>query len=208
MQDIPISFNSCLPKPLPRNVIVRSIYGKVWKLKLRKCGGDVEKYAMVGGWKRIVKDEDLKGGEFLTFEFDGSRLFNFCVYGHATCKRLANSVKTKETEDEPDVEESEDDNSSVEIVVIDSDDDDDDDDYADDDGDEDEDGDDDDEDSGGQDIIAFSDDDEDDGGVGDQDKSSEDVIVIDDDDDDEDDGDQDGESEIKEKGTVEETLVL
>lgn len=200
MQDIPISFNSCLPKPLPRNVIVRSIYGKVWKLKLRKCGGDVEKYAMVGGWKRIVKDEDLKGGEFLTFEFDGSRLFNFCVYGHATCKRLANSVKT---EDESDVEESEDDKSSVEIVVIDSDDDDDDDD---DDGDEDEDGDDDDddEDSGDEDIIALSDDDEDGGGGDndDQDKSSEDVIVINDDD------DEDDESGIKEKGTVEETLVL
>ncbi|CAA7032116.1 unnamed protein product [Microthlaspi erraticum] len=208
--DIPISFNSCLPKPLPKNVIVRSIYGKVWKLKLSKCSGDIEKYAMVDGWKRIVKDEDLKGGEFLTFEFDGSRLFNFCVYGHTTCKRLASSVRSKPAEVESDGGEDEDEKSSVEIIAIDSDDDEDDDDY-DDDGDEDDDEDSGDEEKCSEDVIVLSDDD-------DQDRSSEDIIVLNDDDEEDDDyadgdeeeeeeededdyadGDQDDEAEIKEK---------
>lgn len=55
---------------------------------------------MVDGWKRIVKDEDLKGGEFLTFEFDGSCLFDFCIYGQATCKKLGKSLKPTEVEDD------------------------------------------------------------------------------------------------------------
>ncbi|EFH42630.1 hypothetical protein ARALYDRAFT_919255 [Arabidopsis lyrata subsp. lyrata] len=94
---LPISFNSCLPKPLPETVTVRSIYGKVWKLVLRKCGSEVESFVMVNGWKSFVKDEDLKGGDFLEFEFDGSRLFNFCIYEHGTlCKRIRRSSEQSE----------------------------------------------------------------------------------------------------------------
>ncbi|XP_022565805.2 B3 domain-containing protein At5g60130 isoform X3 [Brassica napus] len=159
--DIPISFNSFLPKPLPEYIIVRSIYGNIWKLKLRKhCGDDVDKVSMLNGWKRIVKDEDLKGGEFLAFEFDCYRLFNFCIYGQATCKRLGSSVKTKEITDES---EGEDGKSGVDVIVIDDDstDDDDDDDSV----------------SSGQEDESDDDDDDD-------------VIVIDDDDDDDDDDDE------------------
>ncbi|CAA7032117.1 unnamed protein product [Microthlaspi erraticum] len=107
--DFPVSFNSSLPKPLPRNVTVRSIYGKTWKLALRKCGGDdVERYALVNGWKRIAKDETLNGGDLLTFEFDGSRCFNFCIYDARTmCKRLRrrSSEQTNEIKEESDAEE-------------------------------------------------------------------------------------------------------
>ncbi|CAN8301159.1 unnamed protein product [Cochlearia groenlandica] len=118
--EIPVSFNSFLPSPVPRNVTVRSICGNTWKLKLMKCCGDIEKFVMVDGWKRIVKDEDLKGGEFLNFEFDGYGVFNVCVYGHTTCKNLGESVKkTKEVEEEPD---GEDDEASDDIIVIDDDD--------------------------------------------------------------------------------------
>ncbi|XP_018455147.2 B3 domain-containing protein At5g60142 [Raphanus sativus] len=160
--DIPISFNSYLPKSLPEYIIVRSIYGNIWKLKLRKRCGNVEKISMVNGWKRIVKDEDLKGGEFLGFEFDGSRLFNFCIYGHATCKRLGNSVKTKESKDGSE---------SADIIVIDDDDDDDDDD--------------DNQDSGDEDIVVIDDDSSNDvssgQGSGMEDQSTKDIIVIDED---------------------------
>ncbi|XP_024012486.1 B3 domain-containing protein At5g60130-like [Eutrema salsugineum] len=120
--EVPVSFNRCLPNSMPKNVIVRSIYGNVWKLELRKCCDGIEKFLMVDGWKRIVKGVDLKGGEFLAFEFDGSRLFNFCIYDQATCKRLGNSVKTREIEDESDGED--------DLMII-SDDDDDDQDYGD-----------------------------------------------------------------------------
>ncbi|KAJ0266673.1 B3 DNA binding domain-containing protein [Hirschfeldia incana] len=166
--DIPISFNSYLPKPLPEYIIVRSIYGNIWKMKLRKCCGDaVEKISMVDGWKRIVKDEDLKGGEFLAFEFDGSRLFNFCIYGHATCKRLASSVKAKEIKDGSEIEDGK---SGVDIIVIDEDD-----------------VDDDDDDSGDGDIVVIDDDstDSDNDDVsseqdsGTEDQSTKDIIVID-----------------------------
>ena len=126
MQEIPVSFNSCLPSSVPKSVTVTNINGHVWKLKLRKLSGDPEKFSMVDGWKRIVKDEDLKGGEFLAFEFDGSRLFNFCVYGQATCKKLGKSAEVDDDDDDDD-----------DVIVIDDDDDDDDDD-EDDDGDDDE----------------------------------------------------------------------
>ncbi|CAH2072288.1 unnamed protein product [Thlaspi arvense] len=122
--EIPVSFNGCLPDSKPGNVTVRSIYGNVWKLELKKRCGEIEKFVMVDGWKRIVKNEDLTGGEFLAFEFDGYGIFNFCIYGSATCKRLGNSVKTKEMEE--DASDGEDDKSSDGITVIDDDDDDDD----------------------------------------------------------------------------------
>ncbi|XP_009120532.1 B3 domain-containing protein At5g60130 isoform X1 [Brassica rapa] len=123
--EIPVSFNSCLPSSVPKSVTVTNINGHVWKLKLKKLSGDPEKFSMVDGWKRIVKDEDLKGGEFLAFEFDGSRLFNFCVYGQATCKKLGKSAEVDDDDDDDD-----------DVIVIDDDDDDDDD--EDDDGDDDE----------------------------------------------------------------------
>lgn len=138
-------------------------------MAFRKCFGDIKKFAIVNGWKRIVKDEDLKGGEFLEFEFDGSRLFNFCIYGHATCKKLRSSVQTREVRDES---RGEYDISSDDITFLDDDDGDigdvnDDQDYGD-------------EDKYSENIIVIDDDDE-------EDKSSKDIIVIDDDDADSDD---------------------
>lgn len=74
---------------------------------MSKCGGDVDKYVLVNGWKRIVKDEDLKDGDFLAFEYDGFRYFDFCIYeGLTMCKRLRrSSVQSDETEVESDGEE-------------------------------------------------------------------------------------------------------
>ncbi|EOA15050.1 hypothetical protein CARUB_v10028409mg, partial [Capsella rubella] len=89
---LPISFNCCLPNPLPKTVTIRSTYGKIWNMVLRKCGGEVERFVLVNGWKKIVKDEDLNGGDLLAFEFDGSRCFNFSIYEHETmCKRVKRS---------------------------------------------------------------------------------------------------------------------
>ncbi|CAL9244335.1 unnamed protein product, partial [Arabidopsis halleri] len=197
--EIPISFNSFLPKSLPKNVIVRSIYGNFWKMALRKCCGETERFFMVNGWKKILKDENLKGGEFLEFEFDGSWCFNFCIYGRATCKKLRSSVQIGDNEDESD---GEDDKHSDDITVLD----DDDQDY----GDEDKSSesiivlDDDDisdvqdyneEETSSEAITALDDADNDDiNDVQDyveEDTSSEDIIVIDDDDDDQNYGDDD-----------------
>ncbi|CAA7061123.1 unnamed protein product [Microthlaspi erraticum] len=125
--EFPVSFNSSLPKPLPRNVTVRSIYGKTWKLALRKCGGgDVERYALVNGWKRIAKDEALNGGDFLAFEFDGSASFNFCIYeGRTMCKRLrrTSSERTNEIKEESEGEEEEEARASDNVPDLDDDDD-------------------------------------------------------------------------------------
>ncbi|ESQ42331.1 hypothetical protein EUTSA_v10014488mg [Eutrema salsugineum] len=94
--EVPVSFNRCLPKCLPNNVTIKSIYGKIWKMALRKCG---EKYVLVNGWKMIVKDEDLVGGDVLEFDFDGSQCFNFCIYEPRTmCKRLRRSSVRGEEE--------------------------------------------------------------------------------------------------------------
>lgn len=118
LQEIPVSFSSYLPSSVPKDVTVRSINGNVWKLKLRKRRGDPEKFSLVDGWKRIVKDEDLKGGEFLAFEFDGSRLFDFCIYGQGTCKKLGKPTEIEEDESDDDVivinDEDDDDGDDVE----------------------------------------------------------------------------------------------
>ncbi|XP_010456016.1 PREDICTED: B3 domain-containing protein At5g60140-like [Camelina sativa] len=129
---LPISFNSCLPKSLPKTVTVRSVSGKIWNMVLRKCGGDyeAERFVMVNGWKKIVKDEDLKGGDLLAFEFDGSQCFNFCIYEHETaCKRIKRSLEQNEDEEETrasndvTVLHDDDDSEDEDVVVEDSDDD-------------------------------------------------------------------------------------
>ncbi|CAH8280312.1 unnamed protein product [Arabidopsis lyrata] len=186
--ELPISFNSFLPKSLPKNVIVRSIYGNIWKMALKKCCGHVERFTMVNGWKKIVKNEDLKGGEFLEFEFDGSWCFNFCIYGRATFKKLRSSVQIGDIEDESDGEDDkhsdddhgiddqdygDEDKSSESIIVLDDDDISDVQDYNE-------------EDTSSEDITALDDADNDDikdvQDYGEEDISSEDIIVIDDDD--------------------------
>ncbi|XP_010443804.1 PREDICTED: B3 domain-containing protein At5g60130-like [Camelina sativa] len=104
---IPISFTSFVPKPFPKTVTVRSISGSSWELAFRKCSGDVESFVLVNGWKRIAKDEYLKGGDFLEFEFDGFRHFNFCIYERETmCKRVRScSEQSQEVKVESESEE-------------------------------------------------------------------------------------------------------
>ncbi|KAG2242239.1 hypothetical protein Bca52824_095918 [Brassica carinata] len=77
--ELPVCFNSFLPKPLPKHVTLKSIYGKIWKMTLRRCGGDPERYMLLNGWKRIAKDESLTTGNVLEFQLDddGSLCFNF-----------------------------------------------------------------------------------------------------------------------------------
>jgi hypothetical protein len=171
---------------------------------------------MVNGWKKIVKDEDLKGGEFLEFEFDGSWCFNFCIYGRATCKRLRSSVQITVLDDNDDGFNDDQDygeevKSSENFIVLDDDDISDVQDYNE-------------EDTSSEDITALDDADNDDiNDVQDyveEDTSSEDIIVIDDDDDDDDQdyGDDDHadvekerwrgvKTEKKKKGIIE-TFVL
>ncbi|XP_019095666.1 PREDICTED: B3 domain-containing protein At5g60142-like, partial [Camelina sativa] len=164
--ELPISFNIFLPKSLPKSVIVRSIYGNIWKMAFRKCCADNERFVMVNGWKKIVKEVGLKGGEFLEFDFDGSWCFNFCVYGRETCKMLRSSVQIKEIEDVS--SDGEDEKHSDDITVLN---DENDDQYY---GDED---------KSSENIIVL---DDDTSGVQDyvaEDTSTEDIIVIDDDDD-------------------------
>ncbi|CAN8244383.1 unnamed protein product [Cochlearia groenlandica] len=120
--ELPISCNSFIPKSLPRSVTVRSVSGKMWRMALIKCcGDDDERYALVDGWKRIAKDEDLNGGDFLAFEFDGSRSFNFCIYDvRTTCKRTrTSSLLTKKSKiGSVDNEEEEEESRSGDDVVV------------------------------------------------------------------------------------------
>ncbi|XP_023638315.1 B3 domain-containing protein At5g60130 [Capsella rubella] len=121
--EIPISFTRFLPEPFPETVTVRSISGSLWTLQFRKCSGEVERFVLVDGWKMIVKDEDLKGGDFLGFEFDGSQLFNFCIYERETmCKRLRHcSEQSEELIVESDIEEGTQDSDDDDVSALDDD---------------------------------------------------------------------------------------
>ncbi|XP_010455999.1 PREDICTED: B3 domain-containing protein At5g60130-like [Camelina sativa] len=126
---IPISFTSFVPKPFPKTVTVRSISGSSWELAFRKCSGDVESFVVVDGWKLIAKDENLKGGDFLEFEFDGSRHFNFCIFERETmCKRIR-SCPEQSQEIKLESESEEETRASDDVLAHDEDDDEDDSDY-------------------------------------------------------------------------------
>ncbi|CAA7036694.1 unnamed protein product [Microthlaspi erraticum] len=129
LQNLPLVPDEISGRPLPKRVTVKSVSsGNVWRMEMIK-NGEGGTVFLRNGWKNIAKDENLKESAFLVFEFDGYRVFHFCVYDHSTmCKRMRTPTEKEVTEVESE-EEEEEESESEET----DDEDDDDDDYDDDD---------------------------------------------------------------------------
>ncbi|XP_010508235.1 PREDICTED: B3 domain-containing protein REM22-like [Camelina sativa] len=93
---------------LPQKVTVKSVSsGNIWRMEMT-TNGESDALFLQDGWKKIVKDENITEPVFLVFEFDGSRLFHFCVYEHSTmCKRTRSLIEKEviEVESEEETED-------------------------------------------------------------------------------------------------------
>ncbi|XP_019082402.1 PREDICTED: B3 domain-containing protein REM22-like [Camelina sativa] len=98
---------------LPQKVTVKSVSsGNIWRMEMT-TNGESDAVFLRDGWKKIVKDENITEPVFLVFEFDGSRLFHFCVYEHSSMCKRTRSPMEKEVIDVESEEETEDDDEST-----------------------------------------------------------------------------------------------
>ncbi|KAL1222086.1 B3 domain-containing protein REM22 [Cardamine amara subsp. amara] len=115
---LPFVSDKILGTTLPRKATVKSVFsGNIWRMKMTTKGESGTVF-LRDGWKKIVKDENIEEPTFLVFEFDGSRVFHFCVYEYRSkCKRMISPMEKEviEVDDDVDVVIVEDEESTREL---------------------------------------------------------------------------------------------
>ncbi|MCE5167598.1 hypothetical protein HAX54_012357, partial [Datura stramonium] len=86
---------------LPRKVSLRDRFGNMWSIGVTKTGKDIY---FEDGWEKFIEENILELGDFLIFDFDGNRIFDFKLLGKNGCEKkgiggLKLSVKKQEEEE-------------------------------------------------------------------------------------------------------------
>ncbi|KFK30080.1 hypothetical protein AALP_AA7G214000 [Arabis alpina] len=82
---IPISYYDELPSRLPKTVILQGASGGIWNVKLKY---EQDEVYFGQGWSKFVRDNSLTDGEFLTFAYNGDRIFEVSIYRLDACKEI------------------------------------------------------------------------------------------------------------------------
>ncbi|MCD7451605.1 hypothetical protein HAX54_012867 [Datura stramonium] len=98
---IPTSFTDYKNGELPRKVSLRDRFGNMWPIGVTKTGEDIY---FEDGWERFTEENILEFGDFLIFDFDGNRIFDFKLLGINGCDKkgiggLKLCVKEEEAEE-------------------------------------------------------------------------------------------------------------
>ncbi|XP_023635064.1 B3 domain-containing protein At4g34400 isoform X2 [Capsella rubella] len=91
---IPISYYDQLPRVLPKKVILQGPGGGSWNVATKIRGEEVH---LAQGWSKFVEDNTLNDGDFLTFIYNGDRIFEVSIYRSDGCKE---TCEVTEVEDE------------------------------------------------------------------------------------------------------------
>ncbi|KAF3633593.1 putative oligopeptide transporter 4-like [Capsicum annuum] len=75
---IPPGFRDYKNGKLPKRVSLRDRLGHIWSMRVAKIGREI--YFQYG-WPKFVKDNKLKHGDFLIFDYDGNKIFNIKILG-------------------------------------------------------------------------------------------------------------------------------
>ncbi|XP_024005760.1 B3 domain-containing protein At4g34400 [Eutrema salsugineum] len=94
---IPISYYDELPPRLPKTAILRGTGGCSWNVAMKRKQDEVY---FEQGWVKFVKDNSLSDGDFLTFVYNGDRIFEVSIYGPDGCKEVR--AVTEADDDEED----------------------------------------------------------------------------------------------------------
>ncbi|XP_055803343.1 putative B3 domain-containing protein At5g66980 [Solanum dulcamara] len=67
---------------LPRNVSLRDRFGNMWPIGGTKSGKHIY---FEHGWEKFIEDNIVEFGDFIIFDYDGTRIFDFKLLGRTGC---------------------------------------------------------------------------------------------------------------------------
>ncbi|XP_055803364.1 B3 domain-containing protein At5g60142-like [Solanum dulcamara] len=85
---------------LPWNVSLRDRFGNMWPIGVTKSGKHIY---FEHGWEKFIEDNIVEFGDFIIFDYDGTRIFDFKLLGRIGCvKKGAGGLKfsMKEVDEE------------------------------------------------------------------------------------------------------------
>lgn len=69
---------------MPEKAILRRGNRKIWHVKVGKISDGV---FFLSGWQEFVKDNLIKLGDFLVFQYNGHDVFGFKLFGNSGCEK-------------------------------------------------------------------------------------------------------------------------
>ncbi|KAJ0010563.1 hypothetical protein Pint_34139 [Pistacia integerrima] len=98
----------------PVAVVMQNKMGKLWHVSLRYIHNEV---FFQHGWENFVKDNCVKCGDILVFNYDGDHKFDVMIFGRFACEKIGEEEEEKvEVEDTATAEEEEEEE-EVEVEV-------------------------------------------------------------------------------------------
>ncbi|KAE9452093.1 hypothetical protein C3L33_15998, partial [Rhododendron williamsianum] len=101
---IPLAFVGHVKGRMPDKVFLRNRHGKLWPVKVTKVGNHLN---FSDGWVKFAEDSSLEFGDFLVFDYDGTDVFHFKIFGRTGCEKevIGSSHLTVNNEEQEEVEE-------------------------------------------------------------------------------------------------------
>uniref|UniRef100_A0A3Q7ERM3 TF-B3 domain-containing protein n=1 Tax=Solanum lycopersicum TaxID=4081 RepID=A0A3Q7ERM3_SOLLC len=81
---IPTSFTYYKNRKLPMKINLRDRFGNMWPVGVNKIGGNL--YFQYG-WEKFIEDNSVEVGDFLVFDYDGNKMFDFKLLGRTKCEK-------------------------------------------------------------------------------------------------------------------------
>ncbi|KAL7206603.1 hypothetical protein ACSBR2_019340 [Camellia fascicularis] len=97
---IPSAFVKHVKGAIPDKAFLRNCHGKLWPVVVTKVGNQL---CFKDGWVKFVEDNSVEVGNFLVFDYDGTYVFDFKLFGRTECeiKMIGSSgFKVKEEKEE------------------------------------------------------------------------------------------------------------
>ncbi|KAF7114379.1 hypothetical protein RHSIM_RhsimUnG0089900 [Rhododendron simsii] len=104
---IPLAFVGHIKGRIPDKVFLRNRHGKLWPVKVTKVRNHLN---FSDGWVKFAEDSSLEFGDFLVFDYDGTDVFHFKIFGRTGCEKevIGSShltyLEVEEVEDDLEVE--------------------------------------------------------------------------------------------------------
>ena len=89
VQQIPTAFVKHFNGFVPEKAILRDSVGRVWHVEVGQIGKNVY---FLKGWQQFLTDNLVEEGDLFVFQYDGSYIFDFKLYGTTGCQKKDSEV--------------------------------------------------------------------------------------------------------------------
>ncbi|CAH2076784.1 unnamed protein product [Thlaspi arvense] len=110
---IPVSYYDELPRRLPKTALLQGTGGGFWKVEWMKKRNEVY---FGQGWSKFVEDNSLTSGDFMTFVYNGDRIFEVSIYGADGCKEVRAVAEVEDVEEDSVLSLSSDDDTDTTVL--------------------------------------------------------------------------------------------